>query len=139
MWIVLAVLLPIGFVTGVMAIPDEVIETEFKVRKPEPFAHFITSAQNQSFLINIRKSDNIPGHQVEIDVKKPLHTSNATAYFSYVEADNVVNAGVIGRLTNRGIHRFNIGTLAYDLKKFYILFYDANKKEVFDVVKIEFD
>ncbi|MCR9286062.1 hypothetical protein OAF63_03095 [Saprospiraceae bacterium] len=135
-WMILGILLPVFFVAAVMAIPEPAIENEFEVKKPDAFAKLVTTEENEAFLISLRESDNLPGLQVEATAKKPITTSDVTLYFSYTEADNVANAGVIGKITGTGTHRFAIGTITRDIKHFFILFYDANKKEVFDEIKV---
>lgn len=136
MWLVLGILLPIGFVAAVMVVPEMVVETEFKIKQPVLYSTISSTHEEEEFVVYLRKDDNLPGRQVEVVVKEAFKVPNVLVYFSHQATETVQNSGVLGKIGGIGSHRFNLGNIADQNEQVYLLFYDKLNDQVFKKITI---
>lgn len=105
-WFVLAVLLPLGWVSAILVIPGPVCQEPARAPQPEALSELRSTRQSARFLVNWRSDPSTGRRQVEVLITKPLESPNA-----------VVRAAVAGRadrmlglLGSKGLYRFDLGS-----------------------------
>ena len=104
-WFSLAVLLPIGWLAAIWAIPGEVWQTPVRPERPVAFLPFIVqSKESGDFVINLREDKWGERRQIEIFIKKPLTNPNTTITIEGEEK-------TLGLLGTRGVYHFDLDSL----------------------------
>lgn len=103
-WFLLALLLPIGWLAAIWAIPGEVWQTPVRPGQPAPLPIVAQSRASGDFVINLRQDSSGTRRQIEIFIKKPLTNPNTT-----IAVDGETVLGFIG---TRGIWRFGLDSLS---------------------------
>lgn len=137
MWMILAVLLPIGFVSAYLAIPEFIHENEFEAWKSVAYSTIINSAETDNLLVNLRKDENLPGQQIEVLIKQPLSSPGILVYLAEQPTENIRQANLLGSLEANGAQRFTLNDFLANFKAFHLLFYDNLKKELVEKVSLE--
>ncbi len=107
-WYALAVLLPLGWLAAVLAIPQDVRQEP--VRRPHLAALplLLSSKESGPFLINLRGDSARVQKQLEILVKSPQTNPSTLVYWSGPGAQS----SLLGALQTRGLYRFALDSLA---------------------------
>ncbi len=116
-WFSLAVLLPIGWLAAIWAIPGEVWQTPVRAEQPAALPVILQSKESGDFVINLRQDSASARRQVEIFIKKPLTNPNTT-----ITAEGSEKA--LGLLGTRGIYRFDLDSLSAQNKPLKLRFED---------------
>lgn len=136
-WALLAILLPIGFITAFWAIPQEQsIAQELQFDVPEAFSTLLQSNETENLKVQLRESPSNRLKQVEIEVKQPLGRTSALVYL----ADSNIQTAEEGQLLNQlgavGVYRITLDSTLSAQTAFHFLFYDKIKGEVFDKIQL---
>ncbi len=104
-WFSLAVLLPLGWLAAIRAIPDEIWQQPLRPLQPAQLPRVVRSKPSGDFIISLREDSAGMRRQIEIFVQKPLSNPNT-----------VVTAGsngevLLGLLGTRGVSRFDLDSL----------------------------
>lgn len=137
MWLLLGILLPIGFIAAVLAVPEMVVENDFDIKQPVLYSDIISSFEEEDYEVHLRKDANLPGRQVEFVVKEAFKVPTVLVFFSHQETETIQNTGVLGKIGGPGSHRFNLGNIANQNPQIYLLLYDKFKEQVFKKITIE--
>lgn len=104
-WFSLAVLLPLGWLASILAIPDEIWQQPVRPVQPAQMPRLVRSKSSGDFLLNLREDSAGMRRQVEIFVKKPLNNPNTVA------AAGANGEILLGLLGTRGVSRFDLDSL----------------------------
>jgi len=127
-WFSLAVLLPIGWLAAIWAIPGEVWQTPVRPEHPVAFLPFIVqSKESGDFVINLREDKTGERRQIEIFIKKPLTNPNTTITIEGQEK-------TLGLLGTRGVWRFDLDSLSAQSKPLKLRFEDKIQGRVLRTV-----
>lgn len=136
-WIVLSILLPIGFVAAYLAIPatanGTIIPNEVN---PTAFFQIIKTADHPTLLFNLR-SNSEGERQAEIVLKQPLTTPSTLAYLSDGDIGSIQGKPLLGKLDNKTVYRFDLKDTNVPEDVRYLLLYDLVKKQIYETIKIE--
>ncbi len=137
MWLALSILLPIGFIAAVLAVPETVVEKDFQVRQPVLYSTIVSTTKEDGFQVHLRKDDNLPGRQIEVLVEKPFNIPNSFVYIANQKTGKFQDAGLLGKLEGIGSYRFNLGNFVNPQNpEIHLLFYDQIKKEAFKQITV---
>ena len=131
-WSVLAILLPIGFISAYMAIqevPVNMTEEEKLYSAEKPFGE----REDEFFKITEEEST-FEGSIINIliiEIKKPINQAATVIYIS--ETDQIDNQKAIGQLDKTGTYIFMLQDPLQTNDN--ILFYNPIHKEVFHILK----
>ena len=128
-WYSLAVLLPVGWLAAVVAIPDAVWQTPVRAELPAPLPLVSQSKESGDFIVNLRRDSLGDRRQVEVIIKKPLTNPNTTLILN----DRIV----LGLLETRGIRRFDLDSLAARAARVELRFEDKIRQRVLRTVVFE--
>lgn len=106
-WFSLAILLPIGWLASIWAIPDEVWQTPVRPEQSAQLPIVAQSRESGDFIINLRQDSTGRQHQIEIFIKKPLTNPNTT-----ISVEGREGGTLLGLLGTRGIWRFDLDSLS---------------------------
>lgn len=137
MWIVLAIILPIGFISAYFAIPKTIYENNFEPWAAVSYSTITKSAETDNLLVNVKKDNNLPGLQIEVMQKQPLHSASVLVYLAEQNTENIQATNLLGRLESGDTQRFILNDFLSNFKTFHLLFYDNLKKELLEKVIIE--
>lgn len=104
-WYTLAVLLPLGWLAAIRAIPDSVWQTPIRTTQPEPLPVLVQSKQSGDLVFNLREDSTGARRQIECWISKPLDEPNATLI---LEGQPPAALGLLGA---RGAWRFALDSL----------------------------
>ena len=123
-WVSLALLLPLGWLATIWAIPAGVWQTPIRPGQPAQLPLLVQSKQSGDFVINLRQDSLGSRRQIEVFIKKPQTSPNTTLL---VETDGPAaekKGRVLGLLGSRGIWRFELDSLTTRSPRFTLLFED---------------
>lgn len=130
-WFSLAILLPIGWLAAIWAIPAEVWQTPIRPDQPDPLPIVLQSRESGDFVINLRQDSTGIRQQIEIVIKKPLTNPNTTVT---AEGEKEILLGLAG---TRGIWRFDLDGLTARYKPLKLRFEDKIQNRVLRTVTFE--
>ena len=106
-WIVLAILLPVGFVWALVAIPQFVSEKPIRKNIPLGLEHVVKEQTHDTANICIR-SDKKGNFQLEIILKEPLESPSPGLYLKVNGTTGLKGNVFLGNIGSRGTYRFSI-------------------------------
>jgi len=135
-WFSLAVLLPIGWLAAIWAIPGEVWQTPVRAEQPAALPLLLQSKESGDFVINLLQDSTGKRRQVEIFIKKPLTNPNTTIT---VEGGGSKAEGekLLGLLGTRGVWRFDLDSLSAQSKPLKLRFEDKIQGRLLRTVTFE--
>lgn len=119
-WFLLAVLLPIGWLASVWAIPDTVYQNPIRASQPEPLPLLTQSRQSGDFLFNLRQDSLVQRSQIEIIISKPLENPNTTVLIGLGDPATSHAETLLGLIGNRGVWRFELDSAVTKSSTFYL-------------------
>ena len=98
-WFALAILLPLGWIAAIRAIPEEVFQQPVRAAQAARLPLAVATKQSGDFILTLREDSSGTKKQIEIFVIKPLNNPNTTVT---VEGKSEVI------LSSRRIYRFEL-------------------------------
>jgi hypothetical protein len=129
-WFSLAILLPIGWLAAIWAIPAGVWQTPVRPEQPAPLQFVAQSRESGDFVVNLRQDSAGDRRQIEIFIKKPLSSPNTTITIKGREK-------VLGLLGTRGIWRFDLDSLSAHSKPLKLRFEDKIQGRILRTITFE--
>ncbi len=139
MWLILTILLPMGFITAYSLIPQipETVSQNLPAIKPTPLSKIQSIHQIPQFDVSLREGNNMGLKQVEVVVKTPSNRPSTHLYLSDKSSKDIEEAQFLGILGSKGIYRFNLNPSLTYQNAFVVLFYDKIAGEVFEEVQLQ--
>lgn len=106
-WYTLAILLPMGWLAAILAIPDEIRQQPVRREQAPPLPVLAQSRQSGDLLINLRRDSAGARRQLEIFIQKPLTEPNTAVILENKPTDQP-----LGLLGTRGVRRFDLDSLS---------------------------
>ncbi len=110
-WYTLAILLPMGWLAAILAIPDEIRQQPVRREQAPPLPVLAQSRQSGDLLINLRRDSAGARRQLEIFIQKPLTEPNTAVILENKPTDQP-----LGLLGARGVRRFDLDSLTPPVK-----------------------
>ncbi|MEI6411961.1 MAG: hypothetical protein WCR52_21395 [Bacteroidota bacterium] len=126
-WFLLAVLLPLGWLAAIRAIPDAVYQNPVRASQPEPLPIVTQSKQSGDFLFNLRQDSLARRNQIEIIISKPLENPNTTVLVGLDDPATVHTETLLGLIGNRGVWRFELDSVVAKSNTFSLIMEDRIK------------
>lgn len=130
-WFSLTILLPIGWLAAIWAIPAEVWQTPVRPGQSAPLPIVVQSRESGDFVINLRQDSTGTRQQIEVFIKKPLPNPNTSIT---IEGEKEILLGLTG---TRGIWRFDADSLTARHKPLKLRFEDKIQGRVLRTVSFE--
>lgn len=139
MWLILTILLPMGFITAYSLIPQipEPISKNLPALKPSPLSKIQSIHQIPQFDVSLREDNNMGLKQIEVVVKTPSNRPSTHLYLSDKSSKGIERAQFLGVLGSKGIYRFNLNPAMTYQNALVVLFYDKIADEIFEEVQLE--
>jgi len=136
-WSVLAVLIPVGIVSAIVARPKPVTNTLLQPAATEALPVVIKTIEKENYIIRLRGNNQIPT-QMEWINKNVLTYPTATIYKASLnpsqggtlESFNPEKAELIGRIEARGTYHFALKRDSTN--NYYLVLYDFIHQQVID-------
>lgn len=132
-WLVLALLLPAGFLAAYFAIPAERVEDQ-KVHylNQTVIGPVIAEANTEAeiFGAKLRSSKDGQLKQLEIEVKEPIASPSTFVYIATDKKKEINSAKVVGTLKSKGTHFITLDSTLSALAIEQILVYDKIKDQL---------
>lgn len=136
-WILLAILLPLGFTLAVIAIPEQKLHSKnLGFGKTGALMDIEKSAAGTQLKANLRKDPKQLVRQIEIMVMHPLQSPSATVYLSPEASININGGQFLGQLGPKGVYRFNLDSVQSQYSEIHLLIYDPIKDQPIDQVRL---
>ena len=136
-WILLAILLPIGFIAAFWTIPKEQsISQELQFGAPEAFSTLLQANETDDLKVQLRENPANQLKQVEIEVKQPLGRTSALVYLANSNIQKTEEGQLLNQLGSVGMYRIELDSALSAQTTFHFLFYDKIKEEVFDKIQL---
>lgn len=110
-WYALAILLPMGWLAAIRAIPGEIRQQPVRREQALALPVLAQSRQSGDLLINLRQDSSGTKRQLEIFIQKPLTEPNTAVILENQPTDQL-----IGLLGTRGVWRFELDSLTVPIK-----------------------
>lgn len=104
-WLALAVLLPLGWVAAILAIPGDIQQEPVRAPQIAALPVLLVSKESGSFLINLRTDSAGAKKQLEILLKSPQTNPSTLVYWINAHQQRPV---LLGALQTRGLYRFEL-------------------------------
>lgn len=139
MWLILTILLPLGFITAYSLIlkPAVVTNEQLLTSKPIPLTKVVSNRQTPQFDVSLREDNGLGMKQIEIKVKENLTLSSTHIYLSDKSSLGIENTQFLGVLTPEKVHRFNLDPSMTYQNAYVVLFYDEIAEELYEEVQLE--
>lgn len=134
-WFLLAVLLPIGWLAAIWAIPGEVWQTPVRLEQPAALPVILQSKESGDFVINLLQDSTGKQRQIEIFIKKPLSNPNTTV--TVEGGGSKVEGEILGLLGTRGVWRFDLDSLTAKNQPFKLRFEDKIQSRTLRTIVFE--
>ncbi|MCB0618313.1 MAG: hypothetical protein KDC43_14155 [Saprospiraceae bacterium] len=102
-WVVSAFLLPILFIAALWVIPEPAIDGDFNPPTARPYSEPIGQASTEAFSGVLRRDGNLPGWQLEVQLKEHLAAASIQLYL----AENGQRRRLLGHLQAPGSYFFH--------------------------------
>lgn len=135
MWLVLMLVLPIGFFAAISVIPDsEIPEQKVQFEASAISTPLVMEHVEVALGLNFRfhaSVDSLKRNQLVVEVKKTLDQPSSFIYIADEDVNEIARAQLVGSLGPRRRYQFELDT-ALDVQSLTtILLYDKIKDEVF--------
>lgn len=123
-WQLWAILLPIGFVSAILVLPQKTTQAALVENSTQPLPNVLQTQHTAWLTANLRTSD-APNKQLEIILKKPLELPSAQLYWQNT---------FIGNLGAKGTYRFSLDSLQTTNAPYTLEIRDPINKSVFQTI-----
>jgi len=107
-WTTLAVLLPIGIIAAVTAIPKQQHDRLLQPTTVAALPVVVKTIETVNYIVSLRASQDRNSLQLEWNHKSAIAAPSALIYQLTTPAEDINNALLIGRIDAQGIFRFSI-------------------------------
>ena len=125
-WIVLALILPLGFMLAWRAVPEPLFGEIISHKRPSE-AEIIELSEDHLIRVNALVDAENPG--LEIILKTPLTVPGANIYLAADDSEDINLAQLLGQVDSKNSYYFSTGEQIKQGQ--FLLFYDPINKNVF--------
>ena len=132
-WLILAVLLPVGFFAAYSVIPKvEPVDQRVQYFDQKVIGPIIAEADgnNDAIGISIRSTKDKKLKQLEVEVRTPIASPSAFIYVSNRKTESIEEAQIVGALGTKGRHFITLDATISAQSIQTILIYDKIKNEL---------
>lgn len=133
-WSTLSALIPIGIVTGWLAVKRTVYSDTLQPAAQHPFSQVILSAEKSNFTARVRTNDS-GAWQLEWINKAIVTVPSAVIYRAGHGLNAIESAELVGRIETKGTYYFPLKKDSTDAHPLFIL-YDFIHQKIIDSVKL---
>lgn len=139
MWLILTILLPMGFITAYSLIPksQELVNKQLPTTKPIPLTKILSLKNTPQFDVSLREDSHLGLKQIEVLVKKTLTRPSTHLYLSDKSSKGIKQAQFLGILETQGAYYFNLNPSMTYQNAFVVMFYDKIGEEVYEEIQIK--
>lgn len=123
-WQLWAILLPIGFVSAILVLPQKVTQATLVENTATPLSKIIQTKETDWLTANIRSSDS-DNKQLEIVLKKPLNVPSTQIFWQNT---------FLGNLGAKGTYRFPLDSLQTANPPYTLEIIDPIHKTIFQTL-----
>ena len=136
-WILLGLLLPIGFVMAFLAVPKlDPVEQKLQFGLEEAYPNVIGSGETDLLAVQVRENPMTGLRQIEIEVKQPLEAASALVYLTKSPAEEIVDGQLLSQLGAKGKYRIELDSMLSAQKTYHLLFHDQIKASTIDKIQL---
>ncbi|MFA8436340.1 MAG: hypothetical protein ACEPOZ_17655 [Marinifilaceae bacterium] len=136
-WLLLALLLPIGFAAAIWVIPQPIHQEEIFRKYPEALPEVISWKSSDNLVAALRADTEREDYQLEIIVTKPFQHPNILVYLYTNAGDNPENQILLGSLNSKGSMRFPIPLEKLHEARATVGFYDPYGKVLISIIQFK--
>ncbi|MEZ4851671.1 MAG: hypothetical protein R3B93_24280 [Bacteroidia bacterium] len=142
-WVILAFLLPMGFISAFFEKPDKIIVAESGNDLAPALRDILRESEDDQLKVNVRSesfvseidSTELSRYQLEIIIKEPLTAPSNQVYLSLDETKQSIEGKLLlGNLGPRGIYRFDLKNMPEVPEKLYLILYDGIKNQTLKTI-----
>ncbi len=131
-WLVLALLLPIGIISAWLAVPAALYSKLFQPEQSEALPVVIKTITNNNRTINLRTDANHQSYQLEWANDASL-TAPSSLIYQTTGNDDIKDATIVGRIDPRGTYHFALKNDTAN-KGFHFVVYDIIHHKVIEKI-----
>ena len=136
-WVVLGILLPIGFVMAFLAISEfEPVDQQLQFSLEEAFPKVVGTGETDYIAVQIRQDPRTLLKQIEIEVKQPLAAASALVYLTKSADQKIENGQLLSKLGAKGNYRIELDSTLSAQNTYQLLFYDQIKAAIIDKIQL---
>ena len=129
LWLLLAIVIPVGIIISYINIKP-IERQSLETTSIQALANVVANKQGEFTLINLRESGSV--YQVEAVILKPIQAANVMLKVKSGNSDIT-----LGRLGNKGVHRFNLPNDVTINGSVEISLYDQIKNQELEKISIQ--
>lgn len=128
-WILWAILLPLGFVLAIASIPRPVYHPT-DTQQAEAYPEVIVKQESESISASLREDQGLK--QIELNLKKAYIAPSTYVYLSKESFESPDQAQLLGALTSPGTYRFNLDSASSASEYGSITLFDPIHNQILD-------
>jgi hypothetical protein len=135
-WILLAILLPVGILIAWISIPKEAKDKLLEPPSVRALPKVLAYADNDNYTVRIRSNSDTSQLQVEWINKKTLIYPTATIYKMPLHDTSIALGRLVGRIEARGNYYFKVDSTFNAAKDsaYQLILYDFIHKQIIDSI-----
>jgi hypothetical protein len=130
-WLVLAVLLPAGIISGWIIIPEPVKDRLLQPAASRALPVLLKTSDKINYTANLKSNSDTSVLQLELITKNQLTFPSALIYEISNEQKNIENGNIIGRIDAQGVYRFPLKKEGAG-KNMHFVLYDIIHHQIID-------
>jgi hypothetical protein len=134
-WTVLAVLLPVGIISGWLVIPDQQHVKLLQQSSPALLSAVYRSIDKPSYAINLRTDETKKQWQLEFKNKQVLTVPSAVVY--QVDTADTTKRKLVGRIEAKGDYVFALQQDSAGRVPTHFILYDFIHEETLDTINLK--
>ena len=137
-WIVLGILLPVGYFTAYMSMPGYPAESkeELNFGIVAALPNVVATQTTNSLEVNLRDGNASSQKQLENKVNRPVKNPAATIYLGQQQIERPEQGVLLGLVGPVGTQRINLDSTLSSYSSYHLLIYDPIQKEIIEQISL---
>lgn len=136
-WMVLAVCIPVGFISAIMVIPDKPMQEDVFLKNETVLEEISKEIVKDNLIVLIRNDKAKTSYQLQLLVSTPFKQADIGIYYSLRNKFDPLQSIYLGNLPPKGGKVFSLPSDEEFSDRIHIVLFDPIKNELINQIQIE--
>lgn len=137
LWLLLAILLPAGFIASIMVIPNQSMQENVFLPEKVKLEKLLKETSSNNVIALLRSNNQHSQYQLEVLVTTPFKTPDIGVYLSNKADFNITDSHFLGNLPSKGGKLFDLPEISQNDKELQVVLFDPIRNQLLNQISIK--
>ena len=136
-WILLAICIPVGFISAIVVIPKENMQENVFLSKPVKLERLLAENQEDNVIVLLRSNEEMSKYQLEVLITTPFKTPDIGVYIAPNQDFDIQESYLLGNIAAKGEQLFHLPLSLAQNDNIQVVLFDPIRNEILNQISLK--